>query len=175
MLQYNVRDILADPRIVISVEETLTLDCISLGGETVAVTKAPVVRGKIRNLDGTILECSGNVELTVTMPCSRCLTEVEVPLSLDFSQRFVPAETAGEPNGDEDAEIFSEYRLELLEFIMNEIRLGIPMKVLCREDCKGLCPKCGRNLNEGFCGCDLHEKDPRWDALKSLLRDKNRD
>ena len=48
------------------------------------------------------------------------------------------------------------------------------MKVLCREDCKGLCPKCGRNLNEGPCGCDLHEEDPRWDALKGLLQAKNK-
>lgn len=175
MLQYNVRDILADPRIVITVEESLDISAVALGKEEVAITKAPLVLGKIRNLDGTMLECSGTISLTVTMPCSRCLKEVELPLLLEFTQRFVPAEAAGEAGGDEDAEVFSEYRLELLDFIINEIRLGIPMKVLCREDCKGLCPKCGRDLNEGPCGCDLHEEDPRWDALKDLLRDKNRD
>ena len=94
-------------------------------------------------------------------------------MKLEFSQTFVPEES-GVSDRDEDAETFAEYRLDLTDFVMGEIRLGVPMKVLCREDFKGLCPKCGRNLNEGPCGCDLHEEDPRWDALKGLLQGKNK-
>ena len=174
MLQYNVRDILADPRIVITVEETLDLPSISYGGEEIAITQAPVVSGQIRNLDGTMLEYKGSAELVMRMPCSRCMEDVAVPLLLEFSQRFLPAESVGD-DWDEDAEVFTEYRLDLQDFVMNEIILGVPMKVVCREDCKGLCPKCGRNLNEGPCNCDFHEEDPRWDALKSLLQGKNKD
>lgn len=174
MLQYNVRDILADPRIVINVEETLDLPTISFGGEEITITQSPVINGKIRNLDGTMLEFKGSAELVMMMSCSRCMEDVEVPLLLEFSQRFQPAETMGEKQ-DEDAEVFADYRLDLLEFVINEIRLGVPMKVVCREDCKGLCPKCGRNLNEGPCNCDLHEEDPRWEALKSLLQGMNKD
>ena len=103
------------------------------------------------------------------------MTDVEVPLSPAFSQRFIPAEALGQAEADEEAEVFSEYRLDLADFVTNEIRLGIPMKVLCREDCKGLCPKCGHDLNEGPCGCDLREEDPRLEVLRSLLQNKDRD
>lgn len=174
MLQYNVRDILADPRIVITVEETLDLPSITFGKEEIPIVQPPAVQGKIRNVEGNVLEFRGVVHLTVKMPCSRCMTDVEVPLTPEFSQRFIPAEGLGTAEPDEEVEVFSEYRLDLSDFVVNEIRLGIPMKVLCREDCKGLCPKCGHNLNEGPCGCDLREEDPRWDALKSLLQNQDR-
>ena len=58
--------------------------------------------------------------------------------------------------------------------IRDALTLELPLRVLCKEDCKGLCPKCGHNLNEGPCGCDLREEDPRWDALKSLLQNQDR-
>ncbi len=173
MLQYNVRNILADPRIVIPVEENLELTSISEGSEVVPIVQPPKITGKIVNLDGNTLKFTGSAELVMRMPCSRCMEDVDVPVKLEFSQTFVPEES-GDSDRDEDAETFAEYRLDLTDFVMGEIRLGIPMKVLCREDCKGLCPKCGRNLNEGPCGCDLHEEDPRWDALKGLLQGKNK-
>ena len=78
MLQYNVRDILADPRIVITVEETLDLPSISFGKEEIPIVQPPVVQGKIRNVEGSVLEFRGAVRLTVKMPCSRCMTDVEV-------------------------------------------------------------------------------------------------
>ena len=72
------------------------------------------------------------------------------------------AEDVYEVNGDS---------FELDEIIREQLILNMDMTVLCREDCKGLCPKCGRNLNEGDCGCDRTEIDPRLAKLKQLLKE----
>ena len=54
-------------------------------------------------------------------------------------------------------------------FVYNEILMRFPMKTLCREDCKGLCLKCGKNLNEGECGCDRASLDPRMSAIRDIF------
>ena len=62
-----------------------------------------------------------------------------------------------------------DYQLDLDELIRADILLELPTKFLCSPDCKGLCPKCGRNLNEGPCGCNTHQMDPRLEVLKKLI------
>ena len=61
------------------------------------------------------------------------------------------------------------YSIDTDALLRNEISLNWPVKILCREDCKGLCPVCGRNLNEGDCGCDTFVPDPRMAALKDIF------
>jgi uncharacterized protein len=60
--------------------------------------------------------------------------------------------------------------MELADSVKEQVLLAAPVKVVCRESCKGLCPKCGKNLNEGDCGCSTVVTDPRWDALKDLKK-----
>ncbi len=176
MLCYDVRNLLADPQNVIPVDETLDTESVRFGHETYPILVKPHVKGVIENLDGKALRCSGQMELTLQMPCSRCMEPVRVPLKLQFEQRFIQSrELAGlETDDDAEAEAFDGTMLDLTEFIDGEISLGIPMKVLCKPDCKGLCPKCGHNLNEGPCGCDLSDEgSPAWDSLRSLLKAHN--
>ncbi|MBQ7064548.1 MAG: DUF177 domain-containing protein [Firmicutes bacterium] len=170
MLKYSLRDILADPRLVIHMDETMDLQSLSLGPDQYPLVRSPHVQGKIQNLDGKVLRVTGEVETMIHMPCSRCMEDVEVPLQIGFEQRFIQENPDRTDPEDEDLEVFQGFTLDLEEFVINEMRLGIPMKPLCREDCKGLCPHCGHNLNEGPCGCDPHEEDPRWDALKRMLQ-----
>ena len=62
-----------------------------------------------------------------------------------------------------------DYKLDLDELIRTDILLELPTKFLCKEDCKGLCPTCGKNLNEGACNCQTHQIDPRLEVLKQLI------
>ncbi|MFQ9800267.1 MAG: YceD family protein [Clostridia bacterium] len=144
---------------------------ITIGGEIIRFTEPWDVRGTLANVGGAVIEFDAAVDTEVHMTCSRCMKDVRLPLHITVRQRFAPEQNPdGNPAEPEDDVMrFHGYRIDLQETIAEEVQLAIPMKVLCREDCKGLCPSCGKDLNEGPCGCHHEETDPRWDALKGLL------
>jgi len=115
----------------------------------------------------------GRVETTVELACSRCLELVHLNVATDFHYTFLPAE--GMPQKDreltaEDVELgyYEGESIDLAPIIFEQIVLQIPMKVLCREDCRGLCPCCGANLNVTACHCPTEAGDPRFMILKKL-------
>lgn len=109
------------------------------------------------------------------VPCGRCLSKVRVPLSVAFSEEFLPGEPSptGEQEEDDEGRTFSRYQgdeIDLSEPLRQNILLELPLKPLCQAACKGLCPTCGANLNEEACRCAVDVKaDPRLSALKKLL------
>jgi uncharacterized protein len=122
---------------------------------------------------GDEVRVSGSLQTSVELRCDRCLGPVPVPVNVEFAANFVrpadPAAEAGELH-DEDLE-FSVYdgdSVDLDEIVREQILLALPARQLCRDDCRGLCPACGRNLNAESCDCARHETDPRWAALADL-------
>ena len=103
---------------------------------------------------------AGHISAQIEVPCGRCLVPVIQEMELDFDEEFEDDEIAGEDTvvdvGDIAAQVWEA---------------SIPMRVLCSEECKGFCPICGKNLNEGDCGCPLTEMDPRLEVLRSLIVD----
>ena len=171
MLQVNVRSLLLDPRTVMEVQASEEKEPIAAGGEIIRFAKPWDVRGTLANVGGAVIQFDAEVHTEVHMTCSQCMRDVLLPLHITVRQRFAPEQNPdGDPAETEDDVVrFNGYRIDLQETVAEEVRLAIPMKVLCREDCKGLCPSCGKDLNEGPCGCRHEETDPRWDALKGLL------
>ena len=103
---------------------------------------------------------AGRLSVKARLSCSRCLKPVERDISLDFDEEFDEEEYPGD-----DAVID-------LEDVSTQLWVtSVPMQVLCRDDCKGLCPICGSDLNEGECGCQADSIDPRLEALRGLLDD----
>lgn len=128
---------------------------------------APVkVRAAFHGFTGSV-ELSVDLLYTLEMPCDRCgeTTRRECPRT--FSHVLV-RELSSEQDDDAFVAV-PEERLDLDELLREDILLDLPSKFLCSPDCKGLCPRCGKNLNEGPCGCDSREIDPRLEILKSLL------
>lgn len=171
MVSYHVRGILADPGQVIQVEESLNPPDIVLGGERIPFLEPCRVTGRISNVGADTLRFDGRAETKVQMQCARCNKPVAVPLEAVISQRFVKKVQDDGPEDEAEAEPITNDRIDLEDVIFHEIQLSIPMKVLCREDCRGLCPVCGQDLNEGSCHCETKVSDPRWDALKDLLNE----
>ena len=126
---------------------------------------------------GTVSDKAGYIALNAALTlsyktvCDRCLRPVSAHLNVDFSR---PVALAGSlQNEDEDEYLIAKDRtLELDEPFIEEIILNFPAKHLCREDCKGLCPKCGKDLNDGSCACEGKEIDPRMLQFKKLLEKK---
>ncbi len=116
----------------------------------------------------------GTVKAGLELQCARCLDPVPQEVNREFELLYRPlGADAGRDElsvTDAEAEI-GYYQGEgiLLEDVLREqVLLALPLKVTCREDCKGLCPHCGRNLNQEQCSCEVPTEDPRWSALKEV-------
>jgi uncharacterized protein len=135
-----------------------------------------LVQGELRLMrtDRGIL-AKGTLHTEVEVTCSRCLSSLSCPLTLDIEEEFFPTVDvvtgAWLPVPDEPGcfTIDEHHTLDLTEAIYQYALLAIPMKPLCDEDCAGLCPNCGHNLNHGPCDCPPQGMDPRWSELSKLL------
>ena len=110
---------------------------------------------------------TGTIELTVLLYCDRCLKETPYSFSLKVSDTIISPDL--EAAVSEEEECIVGYQVDVDNLIENEILMNWPMKVLCRPDCKGLCSVCGKDLNEGACGCDTFVPDPRLAAIRDIL------
>lgn len=107
------------------------------------------------------------VDITLLMQCGRCLTDVKQNLHFDVKKEI----DMNESDEDKKDELFfiSEDKLDIEQFIYNEILVNLPMKVLCSENCKGICNRCGANLNSQTCNCDTTELDPRMSKIRDIF------
>jgi DUF177 domain-containing protein len=120
---------------------------------------------------------SGDIATTATLDCGRCLEPYRLPLAMHFdllyTSRPEERDRAGESRVDEDSITqvhFDGFRIDLDALLAEQIYLALPLKPLCREGCRGLCSRCGANLNLSACGCPADiEPDPRFAALKRLV------
>jgi uncharacterized protein len=108
--------------------------------------------------------------------CARCLNQVGLPVTLEIEDEFLPTvdpvSGARLPNSDEPGTfpIDAHHTLDLTDSVRQAWVVTMPMRLLCRDDCAGLCPTCGADLNGGACGCAAGPIDPRWVALAALPR-----
>jgi uncharacterized protein len=113
---------------------------------------------------------AGNFEV----PCARCIEPVEIPLAEEFDLIFRPvgADTEGPERSITASETeigyYQEDSLSLEDVLREQVLLSLPARTLCKPDCKGLCPRCGKNRNLEPCTCEEGPADPRWEALAGL-------
>jgi len=117
---------------------------------------------------------AGRVRTELELTCSRCAEPYRFPVDATFDQRYLPASTAATASDNEVAEddletsYYDDDQIDLNELMREQFYLALPMKPLCREDCRGLCAQCGTNLNTGTCDCAPVWEDPRLAALKTI-------
>ena len=124
--------------------------------------------------DGNEFYVRGTVVTTLRVPCARCLGPAEVAGEGEFEGLFGWRKTAKpfmEISLDSDMHKFGGLELDLRPLIREAVLMTIPIVALCREDCAGLCTRCGTDLNKGNCSCQPEVADPRWSELKKLLED----
>jgi uncharacterized protein len=142
----------------------IELEPLLLGGQSYEPqpNPAPAELTVTRASSGTVLELV--LDLSLAGPCFRCLSDAELPLELRLREY-----QATKPEGEEErSEYLEDDRLDLSAWVHDAIALALPDKILCRDDCTGLCPVCGKDLN-----AEPHEHaeeraDPRWAALEAL-------
>lgn len=153
--------------------EVLSFD---LEDENWSLAEPLVIDAEISN-EKQFLQLSGTLSTTVRGVCSRCLKPVETPVACAFAEQLLYAKDVSLfshlPVGEVEERyfIYDNDTLDLTDIVRERILALLPLKILCAEDCRGLCPKCGTNLNQGQCDCDLHEVDPRLAILATLMED----
>lgn len=147
--------------------------CAREPGDDYTVADAVSVRLGLSR-DGANYRLVGRVESRLRLACSRCLEPFDAPVSVSVDLLYLPHAVNA---GDGEAEISDEdlstafYRDEQIDLglmIREQFQLSLPMKPLCRDTCRGLCPMCGTNLNSERCSCDTSWRDPRLEALAAL-------
>ncbi len=135
----------------------------------------PELKGPVRLMrtgEGVLVQ--GRLSAELTLPCVRCLEPVIVPIDVNLEEIYSPTidiltGRAAVPEEEDRALWIDEHHiLDLCEVLRQDVLVVVPMHPVCREDCRGLCPTCGRNLNEETCDC-VPEPDPRWAGLAALL------
>ena len=169
----NLSKVLSEPHRSINEVVPCNMDEICTGmGKFPILSKEDVTIG-VKYIKGRQLEISGKTALTIEIPCDRCLEPVATELNLDFTKKV-------ELNQSEDDNMFSDefdesnyidgYALDVDKLVYNEVLIGWPTKILCSEDCKGICNVCGQNLNEGTCDCEDTSLDPRMSVIRDVFK-----
>ncbi|MDO4542473.1 MAG: DUF177 domain-containing protein [Bacillota bacterium] len=161
----NVAGIRSELEFTLSPEDAADSD-LQLGS-------APLVfKGAAENLD-RVIEVTGTVEAVLKGVCDRCGEDLEYKVLADFSETFtnLADKLPDEDDGEKCFHLFNGDEIDLWPYVEQAIFLAKPMKILCKEDCRGLCPQCGQNLNLEDCSCDNDPIDPRLAVLADLLKE----
>lgn len=146
-------------------EELKDISDVRLAGGTLDFS------GTAENLD-RVITVTGTVRCCFDEVCDRCGAPVSVPFEGIFEESFTNVEEKADDGFSADEEpvyFFEGDEIDLFPYVEQSVFLQKPMKTLCSEDCKGLCPQCGINLNENECSCEKSPIDPRFAVLADLL------
>ena len=143
---------------------------------------APVDLRMVIHQDQDRFRLVGTVKAELELACSRCLEPFKLPVDRVFDLRFLPAGASEPERDDEDDDeievedddvsltFYRDEQIDLNELLREQFYLALPMKPLCSEACKGICPQCGTNRNTAPCDCNPQWEDPRLAGLKKLLK-----
>ena len=122
------------------------------------------------NTGDRVLEIEGEGSVTVGIPCDRCLEQVSVKIPYHIKKKLDMKLTEEERINDlDESSYLTGMDLDVDRLVYLEVLMGWPLKILCKEECKGICSQCGKNLNYGPCGCVEEPKDPRMAAISDIF------
>ncbi len=128
---------------------------------------------------GDITNTAGYMRMTLTLSadytaaCARCLAPVDGTFTLDLKKTVAPRNLLGDLTEDklDDFVIIEDGFLDMDEILTQQLEMEFPIRFLCKDDCRGLCQRCGANLNDGQCDCESREVDPRLAPLAKILEE----
>ena len=172
-MKLDLRPLLAGERLL-SFDYEIPLDTSDIDAASflygVGFPSPMKVSGDITNTAG-YMRMSLTMSVEYTAECARCLSPVSGEFTLDLEKTVAPRNLLGDLPEDklDDYAIIEDGFLDMDAELSEQLEMEFPARFLCKEDCRGLCPKCGKNLNEGECGCVTKEIDPRMAPLQKLL------
>ena len=171
MMLINLSDVMSDQHKTVEETVPFTMDVIRTKSGEYPVVESGPVHVRVEHVKAKEFLICLETGLTVTIPCDRCLEDVRYGFVLDRTKHIDLGLSDAELTEELDESNFIDgYHLDVDRMIYQEILSEWPEKVLCREDCKGLCRICGRNLNTGSCDCEDPGLDPRMSVVRELFQ-----
>lgn len=133
------------------------------------VAEASDIKVELEHTGKKNLQVKLQTTCMIQIPCDRCLRDVDVPFAISIEKR-ISKKNPEKKEDFEDTQYIVDDCLDVDKIIRDELLLAWPAKILCKEDCKGLCSVCGHDLNAGDCGCDREVKDPRMAAIQDIFK-----
>ena len=165
----NLSDVLTSEGRQMSMEVPLDMTEFKSGMGSFKILEKSSVAFTFTNIEADKAKVQGAIKLTFQTFCDRCLTEVPTILELHSERIVASPEIAVEDDLVDDLSFMEGYQLNVETFVYNEIIGNWPAKILCKDDCKGLCPVCGQDRNKKDCGCDTFVPDPRMAVLQDIF------
>lgn len=162
----NLSKLLSGEQEVLTEQVTVEMEAFVSSLGVFPVTAKTAFPLTIRKADTEKLLIEGESAVTVEIPCDRCLEPVSVEIPLEIKRE---CKTSFSDEDPEEESLMVGYNLDTEQLLYCEILVNWPMKTLCTEACKGICKKCGTNLNHGSCTCDTVELDPRMAKIRDIF------
>ena len=166
-MKVQILDIISGKDRSKKIEYTFEIPPFDFEGDIIKSIGSCKVVGDILS-DGDILIVSANIKTDLEMICSRCLDTFIYPIDIDIEERF----TTNSKSEDGEAVVVMDDVLDITEVVETSIISTLPIKRICKDDCKGLCQECGCNLNLDTCSCNKEDVDIRFESLRELLDNK---
>lgn len=167
----NISEILSTPKKKEEYSVPVEMDAFVLNGVSYSFKEKAPVQLIIANVGQKEISISAHMDVVLNIPCDRCLEIVPVKLVMDMDKNIDFKLSDEERINELDETCYIDHSsLDVDRLVSSEILIHFPMKTLCREDCKGICFKCGQNLNLGECGCDRESLDPRMSAIRDIFK-----
>lgn len=167
----NLSDVLSEQHKPIDVTVDFEMEQFQTKSGIYPIIEKSPVHVVVSHTKDKELKICAETKVSAVIPCDRCLSDVKQEFLLEFTKYVdLAASDAELKEGFDESNFIDGYYLDVDKMLYNEILVGWPTKVLCREDCKGICSVCGQNLNEGFCDCEDTGLDPRMSVVRELFK-----
>lgn len=166
----NIKDVLSDRHETVRGSVFFDGESVTVAGVCSSVLSGEPLAIRVEHVKDKELLVTIDGQIRLCTPCDRCLTPVEHTVDVSGVRRIDLHEEKmyGDDELDESFYVDGFY-LDVDKLLYNEILVGWPVKILCRDDCRGICSVCGQDLNKADCGCDREAPDPRMAAVRDLF------
>lgn len=141
------------------------MENLKFENSSVKFDKPVKLKGRLINASG-IINLNGRLKAEYEVECSRCLKSLRRMLEIKLNEDFVSIGN----EVDDDVYVYENNQIDLDKVVADNVLLSLPVRQLCNDSCKGFCPKCGTNLNEGTCDCKDEKINPQMEKLKGFFR-----
>ena len=167
-MEIRLSNILSVPNKVEEMDVDIDMTTFDSRGFSYDITDKSPVHLTLTNLGSQKLHLQAQFMIELAIPCDRCLTDVKHRYEIEVDKKLDASESEDD-EGLDDINYMKEYNLDIDMLVYEEVSVRLPMKNLCMEDCKGICPVCGTNLNHKECGCDRKVADPRMSDVLDIF------